>query len=422
NDEDCLAYSYENTTQKGVIDKRKLEEFEENFKGLEPSCARVIPFDYNIKVKTLPINFSTHQAEGRYGGIFGSIKSQIDGKKIIFVIDGSGSMDSPIYSRIRGVNRKIDCVREPFLKGFVDKLSDDSEIAIIRYSGREGCNPPIRVPGSGGGFVRIGGNRGHLKAKINSLFSTGSGGTPMCVGLEKAFKHSRGFDDVVVVLLTDGVENTCCQSKTTPKVARNYRNLDIEVYSVGFGTGAAMSPLEEASGTTGGQSYAARTCEELMEKIPEKKVQLEEEEWNFGVGESESIGVSQFSTDDAKENSLTIVLPVSVRYGPSDYKRAVIHLKAVKGKLERLSGYINRVCKVGSEKNEDFKLSLRLNLENPIEFEDNKESKICMLGTEKTCKILDCDSKIDFENIKQGGDYLIRIQYDKENNEVEVRT
>lgn len=42
-DEDCLAYSYGGTTQKGVIDKGKLQDFEENYRGLEPECARAPP-------------------------------------------------------------------------------------------------------------------------------------------------------------------------------------------------------------------------------------------------------------------------------------------------------------------------------------------------------------------------------------------
>lgn len=65
---------------------------------------------------------------------------------------------------------------------------------------------------------------------------------------------------------------------------------------------------------------------------------------------------------------------------------------------------------------------LELSIDNSIKFERNGEQKICMEETEKTCKVLDCDRRIDFDNIEDKGTYLIRVEYDENNKTVEVRT
>ncbi|MFB6076394.1 MAG: hypothetical protein ABEK17_04585 [Candidatus Aenigmatarchaeota archaeon] len=435
NNEDCLAYAHKNTTQKGVIDKRKLEEFERNYEGIEPECARVLTYDYNIRVETLPMNFTVHQpAEGIPGGIFGDLLRIINGKKIVFLVDTSGSMRSA-GGTYKGKNvDRLECAKV-FLRKYIESLSDDSSVTVFAYGTRgyprnDGCGGggvvcrTIFGPSLGAcGNQKIFGpldlgnsNKKFLKNKLKPLSPTGC--TPIASTLLNSFDFAEYNDLDLIVLLTDGCER--CDGRPVC-VAEKNKDKGIPVYTIGYGTEMiCYNDLQRIAEITSGQSFRARTCEQLMRKIPEENVEIDKERWSFGVAESEGIGVSQFSTGDARQNSLTLSLPVSVRYGPQDYKRAVIYLEAVKGKLEKLSGYINRVCELGNKRNEDVEFSLRMSFNNPVKFESGKKPKICLMGSKKTCKLLDCKFDISFEDIEQEGEYIIRFEYNKNNDEVRV--
>lgn len=416
NEENCLAYSVKDATQKGVIAKEKLDEFEKQYEEIEPECARQVSFDYNIKVRTLPLNISTHQPEGGAGsGIFADVLNIIDGKRVIFITDRTGSMRESGGTHQGKPVTKMECVKI-FLKKFIDSMSDESYLSLIPYAAPP-CVRPKLFP-----LTKLAGNRNKLKSKVDTLKA--NGGTPMCKALKQGFKYGLNSNGEVIVLLTDGCENLCCRSLTTLEVAEQYKDKGIPVYTIGYGQSDAQvcyrPDLTRTAEKTGGKPFRARTCEQLMEKIPEKKVKMKEKRWSFGVGKSEQTGISQFSPKTAREDEVTLSLPVSIRYAPDDYKRAVIYLTAVKGELEKLSSHINRICTEGKKRGEDIKVSLKIHLSNLVKYETNEKQKICMLGPEKTCKVLDCSMDVEFENINEEGDYYLKIEYDSSLNKVKV--
>ncbi len=61
NTKECLAYEYENVTQKGNLDINKILDFNNTFQGLEPRCAKAQDFDYNIEIIQFEKKFKTYK-------------------------------------------------------------------------------------------------------------------------------------------------------------------------------------------------------------------------------------------------------------------------------------------------------------------------------------------------------------------------
>lgn len=431
NDEECLAYSFENVTKKGVISKKKLGKFENKYDSLEPDCAPSTTFDYNVEVKTIDTRFSIYQ--GSSSRIFRELVSLIDGKKVVFVNDWSASMHKKAVPHES--MSKIECVGV-FLGKFVEGLSGRSVITINTFpkpksfgSGRCGIKENFI------GTSRLASaDRENLKQRIekHAKKSQTHCCTPMAEGLKSAFEFARSHEVEVIVLLGDGKQccGTCLPKGSTVEVANNNKDLGIPVHAIAFGLGPDTETLSKTSDITGGRYFRAETCRELIrepKKLMDKRIPFQR--WSFGVGKSKSeyngedvTKFKQFSSGEAKEDELVITLPVSIRYSPNNYKRAIISIRAVKGKLERFSGYINKVCRLGQKKNEDTEVSFKMSFKNPLRLKDGKEPKLCMYGPQKTCKILSCNLDIDFENIEREGDYLIKVKYIRKNNKLKVET
>lgn len=62
-DKDCLAYEYNETSQKIVIDKNKLDSFASIYSEEEPNEAKALNFDYNIKISQPEYNFSLYPGD-----------------------------------------------------------------------------------------------------------------------------------------------------------------------------------------------------------------------------------------------------------------------------------------------------------------------------------------------------------------------
>ncbi len=61
NTKECLAYEYNNVTQKGNLDINKILDFNNSYQGLEPKYAKAMDFDYNIEIIQFEKNFRTYQ-------------------------------------------------------------------------------------------------------------------------------------------------------------------------------------------------------------------------------------------------------------------------------------------------------------------------------------------------------------------------
>jgi hypothetical protein len=67
-DENNLAYEYNQTPQKIVLDKNKIDSFVMEYKGIEPENAKALNFDYNIMIVQPEYNFSLYPGEKRVQG------------------------------------------------------------------------------------------------------------------------------------------------------------------------------------------------------------------------------------------------------------------------------------------------------------------------------------------------------------------
>lgn len=57
---ECLAYEYNLTSKKPVVDKNKLDFFSKNYVDKEPDCAKAVDFDYNITVIQFEKEFTVY--------------------------------------------------------------------------------------------------------------------------------------------------------------------------------------------------------------------------------------------------------------------------------------------------------------------------------------------------------------------------
>lgn len=60
NDKECLAYEYNATIKKNVIDLEKLNKFSSVYLEIEPECGKALDFDYRVKVIQFPRDVKTH--------------------------------------------------------------------------------------------------------------------------------------------------------------------------------------------------------------------------------------------------------------------------------------------------------------------------------------------------------------------------
>jgi hypothetical protein len=95
----CLAYEERGNLESRVLelsshrllDKKKLDDFSSQFSDIQPSCARDFSSGYRVRVETFPVNVSSVESSAK-GGVFWNILPLINGKKVVFVLDVSGSM------------------------------------------------------------------------------------------------------------------------------------------------------------------------------------------------------------------------------------------------------------------------------------------------------------------------------------------
>ena len=138
---ECLAYSFNNTVEKGVLDIKKIEEFSKNYKNEEPYCAPAYPFDYSIEIRQIPTNFSIYP------------KMSGPSVGVMLVLDESGSMDccqspgyrgSRLYKKCCGEKEIMEPIDERWeeklngfkncTKAFINALEEDDKAGLVTYS------------------------------------------------------------------------------------------------------------------------------------------------------------------------------------------------------------------------------------------------------------------------------------------------
>lgn len=384
----CLAYQdlgkienypKEFSTQK-IIDGNKLNYFTSNFFDVQPDCARNFKNGYRIRVETFPLDISTGAVERR-GEIFSRVLKLIDGKKVIFSLDTSGSMQD--YSGKCDVDvghrdSKICCLKK-FMYSFIEQMKPESKIAVNVFGAQSAYVEWVITP-----LIEINNNRVGLKSYIEPLIPEDA--TPMCIGLKEAFQLAIKENADAIVLLTDGNENTGCEQESSVQVARDYSSYKIPVYTVGFGSGANMQILEDVAGITGGTAFYAESCEELVSGKGTITVSIPKKIWEFGD--------LNFSKEDALKEEVKLNFPVIVAINSSMFMSGIIQIRMVSGELEEIRGGIEDSCLNNLDKTSYYEFSRTITLER---------GKVCIeFKDEEICQRLACKKDISRKTIQPG--------------------
>ncbi len=412
NDENCLAYQYNQISHKTVLDKNKIDIFSKEYREVEPDCAKALNFDYNVKIVQHEYSFHLYPGipikEKVKGGVFKKILRLIDGKRIAFILDSSGSMrdyGGKCDSDPKYPNTKICCLKK-FMYNFIDEMSDESVITVIPYGTTKNiCDPQILFP-----FTKLDSieTREQLKLKIETMYP--QSGTPMGPALENGFIYSRDNNGEVIVLLTDGCENVC--NSDTKSVAENFKDLGIAVHTIGYGTAICPPPIKETAKVTNGTYSEVESCEELIYQPPGNitNVSVSREEWIFGLTDL----YSSFSPEKSRQEELQISLPVTIRYNESFSAEGTIFIYSVKGELEELYSLLEDTCEKAQE-GQEIKFSKQFHFSYPVRYSGDE---ICMMDS---CKKFVCPYDLDFENIENEGDYVLEFSFDSMDERIVVR-
>lgn len=155
-----------------------------------------------------------------------------------FVLDSSGSMSG---NDPRGYRRTA-------AKSFVDALIEGDRVAVVDFDSRASV------------YYALGTDFAAAKAAIDRI--NASGGTNIGAGVSQGLSQLLGASDrdqraQVLILLTDG-QGSYSSSYTDLAVAN-----EIQIYTVGLGTGVNASLLSTIATATGGQYFAVQDAADL---------------------------------------------------------------------------------------------------------------------------------------------------------------
>ena len=358
NDKNCLAFEINGTPQKGIIDINKLNLFVSKYNGIEPECAKALGFDYKIEIRQFPKNFTLYPGE----------KS----KKVEVMMEYLCS--DPDYGDDFIL---ISCNYDPkTCPGICDACGEFDE-----------CNIPD-CPSSCG------------KEPLKNCPYTGS-----C--------------DVTSCPIGSPPNGICCRYLRCPKDACDYvinaRAPGHSICWTAYGD-CNLSRCEDVTCTRGTSSWDHGHCARGTIEIPQPvgemvNVSIPVKTWGFGVG----FGTSSFSPEKARFRELQLSLPTTIRYNDTFSTEGIIYIYAVKGELEDLYSLVEDVCeKAKVNPDQEIIFSKKMHFSFPIYYSGNE---LCMLDS---CKIFECPYPINFENITEEGDYMIRFFYEPSTKEIKV--
>jgi len=437
---ECLAYSFNNTVEKGVLDIKKIEEFSKNYKNEEPYCAPAYPFDYSIEIRQIPTNFSIYP------------KMSGPSVGVMLVLDESGSMDCCQHPGYRGSRLYKKCcgekeIMEPIDELWEEKLSDfkigsnafinaleeDDKVGLVTYSStvKRFIAPTI--------------NHQQILNAIERIRPWGG------TDIGGAIKKASSFNPDAIVLLSDGCPDGPKIADSITETEEACKGKNITIFTIGYSEDVQRcTPQNPArNGNTGeellkkiadiskkytgkGEYYYAPNRTELesiykqiIEDLPvpnppaTQNISVPLRSWSFGIEKNFSTGMTDFSPEDSQYDKITISLPVTIRYNTTDTKRGMIYITAVDGELERIGSIMNKICSL-VKNNETIKKRERIYLHHPVYYENGK---LCMkTGNHDPCKNIKCDANISFENTNKEGEYDILFSYDPITRTLQVDT
>ena len=195
---------------------------------------------WNPDTKLLVMGFATNPEVGQATA----------GRNLVFLIDTSGSMDSP---------DKMDLLQDAFAE-LTDQLNDNDRISIVTYSGYE----EVVLDGAKGSDAR------QIQRAIDKLRPDGS--TNGEAGLKMAYEVAeRNFIEGGVnriILASDGDLNVGMSSESDlHDFVENKRDTGIYLSVLGFGTGNYKDNKMETLADAGNGNYHYIDCLEEAEKV-----------------------------------------------------------------------------------------------------------------------------------------------------------
>ena len=336
---DNLAYEYNGTSRKVILDKNKIDSFASRYENVEPEAAKALGFDYNIIIIQPEYGFSLYPGDK--------------------MVQGELTLSNEFSSHSWGVGDVVyfDCNFNP--RDHPD-LCKNTELDSIICSGCD-KNPREECP-----YPSSGGRSG-----------------------------------------------ICCVYWNCPKDACESVEVKIGMGDCGSGcTVAKGCDLSRCQNLRNGHGACGMTYEYTWIPTGETiNIDLKEKIWSFGI----SLGVDSFSPEKAKKEELQLSLPVTIRYNDTFSAEGTIYIYAVRGELESLYGVIEDICeKAKLDDSSEIKLSKEFSLSYPVRYYD---SSICMLNS---CKVFDCPYDLNFENIEQTGNYLLKFDFNPDSKTITV--
>ncbi|NOX71671.1 MAG: VWA domain-containing protein [Candidatus Micrarchaeota archaeon] len=417
---DCLASVSEleegTSGASRVLDIDKIKRFSTEYNETEPPCARNYLMGYNVTIELLPLEMSYEYTPPEDMTILQRMVKELSGRGAVFAIDMSYSMRESI-----GGLKKVECIKK-FLNGFAENLEKNSKMAIIGYGSsgtvdNDGCDNGVQTQACDltsnmcgtteiSSPIVIEGNEDEIKSRIEKGV-VAEGCTPMSHGLVAAYSvaQENGIKDIV--LLTDGCENCGGDSIC---VVQKHLSSDIRVHTIGFGERACdddnkkncicEDTLETISSTTGGKSFMANGCEELVRSPSRASVIVGENNWSFGAN-GHSVG-------KALDSSITMSFPVAVKNGTNIFS-GLLKITGYEGDLETIAGLIDYACAVKKEAIIDTFIDSQMTF-------NNERKQLCMKDSEghNICRKVSCDEDIVMDDITNKGRYKIVAKWSDE--------
>ena len=204
-------------------------------------------YDYPQPVGDVPFSVNTEVATAHWNAKHKIVQIGLQGKKVsfdnippsnlVFLIDVSGSMDSP---------ERLPLVKQG-LRLLVNQLSNKDRVAIVVYAGASG----LVLPSTN--------NKGEILNALNNLEAGGS--TNGGAGIQLAYKTA--LDNFIqggnnrVVLATDGDFNVGLASdKELVSLIENKRKSGVFLSVLGFGSGNLNDSMMEKLADKGNGNYA----------------------------------------------------------------------------------------------------------------------------------------------------------------------
>lgn len=357
NDKSCLAYVYNETPQKSVIDVKKLEFFVSNYSETEPECAKALDFDYNIKVKQFQKEFTLYPGETcreqealvdflctthNSGGQFIYVSCNYKPSDCQGVCQSCGEFDNGMYS----CETSWGCGDDP-LKNCPYTGSCDTR------------NCPYGQPPNGICCIYKLCSVDACDKVIGTSVPEDSGDNPcwLPVGKCDLSKCSDIPRMSFCAHCTRGIIEVCLPSN-------ELININIPMQTLGFGVG---------------------------------------------------FGASGFSPNKARVSELQLSLPVTIRYNETFSAEGIIYIYAVKGELESLYSLIEDFCEKVATSSASMQFSKQFHFSLPVDYSNGK---LCMTDS---CKILKCSYPVDFDNISEEGDYDITFSFNPTEGKISVR-